>query len=468
MAKLRFSNWQLSSSDSEEDQTTKGVLLTVKKKIKDVHSTSDKADVIVVDEYVSLADRLKRRQVTDDEPMVVESDDDLPVFSMPSNLSNQIDKKTSSTDLNDEPAHVTSLDVPQVVVTSNEKTQSKFRKTARSRAKENDSKTNLNARIKALKPEECLRHIECKISSKLENLFEGFDLLENLNKDSVATYILTHSESPCVRWQRLVPSVIDKDSHNDGFDEEKDVLVAVSAVDLIKMIHATIMDTDSEETLSSWIEGIQIQCEEPKIHLACIGIEKYHKSVKAKKARRDKKEESASKMKRRKMAIPDVSQHDIETATAELHIKFSITITYVETTDEFVTLVKQMTKSVGEAPYKRMTRQEVQFINEIPSVKINAKTGEGKRQVWQQMIQQFHNVTSVMATAITSRYPSVIALMKAYEECGTDVNKAEMLLSDIPVRRGVGSIQTSRRIGPELSYKIFRLLTSPTPTERLY
>lgn len=40
-----------------------------------------------------------------------------------------------------------------------------------------------------------------------------------------------------------------------------------------------------------------------------------------------------------------------------------------------------------------MKRQDVSFINEIPSVKINLKTGEGMKKLWKQMIQQFHKVS---------------------------------------------------------------------------
>lgn len=473
MEKATFSNWQLSSSDSEDDQITKGVLLTVKNKCKEGCSPNGKAEIIS-DKYVSLADRLKRRQVENEGPIVVESDDDLPVFSLPSKPYNQRENREASMDLNKKPKCVSSsssLDMPKVVA-SNEKnalqSESKVRKTIQNPSKNNEVKSNLNARLKALKPEECLKYIECEISSKLECLFEHFNLLDNLKKDFVATCILTQGEIPCVRWRRMVSSIIDNESQNEGCGEEKDVLIAVSAVNFIKMINAPIVDTNLEETLSSWIEAIQIRRNDSNIHLVCIGLEKYNKSLKAKKARQDKKGDCELNKKRRKTVIPDVSPYDIETASLQLHINFNITITYVETAEEFVTLVKQMTKSVGEAPYKRMKRQDVQFINEIPSVKINVKTGEGKRQAWKQMIQQFHNVTTVMATAITDRYPSIIALMKAYQECGTDVNKAEMLLSDIPVRRGVGTLQTSRRIGPELSYKIYRQLTSMDPNERLY
>lgn len=463
MSKTSFANWQLSSSDcdSEEEQVTKGRLLTVKSKERS--SPSNKADIIDVEEYVSLADRLKRQQ-KDEVSINLDDDDDLPEFCLPSKSP----KNETSIDLHDKPSSL--VDVPVVVVSRNEEmsvvVQSKVCKKSQDNSKDKGATSSLNARLKALKPEECLKYMSCKISSKLEHLFEKYDLLDNIRKDFIPSCVLVQSETPYVRWQRMVPSVINTESQSEGCEEENDVLVAITATEFIKMINASTADIDCEETLSSWIKKMHVQWEDSQIHLVCIGLEEYKKSVKAKKARLDKNSETSKK--RKKTAILDVSFTDIETASIELQIKFNITITYVETAAEFVTLVKQMTKSVGEAPYKRMKRQDVQFMNEIPSVKIDAKTGEGKRKAWKQMIQQFHNVTAVMATAITDRYPSIISLMRAYEECGTDANKAEMLLSEIPVRRGVGTLQTSRRIGPELSYKIYRQLTSPDPDERLY
>lgn len=73
-----------------------------------------------------------------------------------------------------------------------------------------------------------------------------------------------------------------------------------------------------------------------------------------------------------------------------------------------------------------------------------------------------------MSSTISEKYPTLWSLFEAYEACNGDEDMAEYLLADIPVRRGVGTIQTKRRIGPELSKKIYRFLMSHNPDEYLY
>ncbi|ELU07229.1 hypothetical protein CAPTEDRAFT_98058 [Capitella teleta] len=90
------------------------------------------------------------------------------------------------------------------------------------------------------------------------------------------------------------------------------------------------------------------------------------------------------------------------------------------------------------------------------------KEGRGLLSLWRQHIQQFRNVTAEVANAIIAEYPSPRDLYQAYLSCENQ-NKAEQLLQDIVVRRGAGVIATNRRIGKELSRKIYLLMTSCDP-----
>ncbi|KFM64898.1 Crossover junction endonuclease EME1, partial [Stegodyphus mimosarum] len=49
--------------------------------------------------------------------------------------------------------------------------------------------------------------------------------------------------------------------------------------------------------------------------------------------------------------------------------------------------------------------------------------------------------------------------MEAYKRC-RNTKEAEILLQDIVVRRTYGPLGTQRRIGPELSYKIYLFFNS--------
>ena len=82
------------------------------------------------------------------------------------------------------------------------------------------------------------------------------------------------------------------------------------------------------------------------------------------------------------------------------------------------------------------------------------------------MLLQFHNVSTEVADAILAHYPSIRSLQKAYSE-PYSVEEKELLLANLMVRRGIGSLENSRRVGPELSKKIYKLYTSPAVNDVL-
>lgn len=59
----------------------------------------------------------------------------------------------------------------------------------------------------------------------------------------------------------------------------------------------------------------------------------------------------------------------------------------------------------------------------------------------------------------------LIFLVKVYERC--TLKEGELLLQDIPIRRAVGPLSSVRKIGPELSKKIFAFFMSTDENETL-
>lgn len=134
--------------------------------------------------------------------------------------------------------------------------------------------------------------------------------------------------------------------------------------------------------------------------------------------------------------------------------------------------------------YFRMARAEsLQMENEYfavdnrDCVKID-KDGNGLNRLWNQMLRMFPLASLETAEAITSLYPTMHSLMEvcdfsiycccgkkiikflqAYENCNT-TEDGEKLLQDIPVRRAAGPLGGQRKLGPELSKKIYRFFTS--------
>ncbi|KAI5106683.1 crossover junction endonuclease EME1-like [Silurus meridionalis] len=84
--------------------------------------------------------------------------------------------------------------------------------------------------------------------------------------------------------------------------------------------------------------------------------------------------------------------------------------------------------------------------------------GRGLAQVWTRQIQQLNRVSVSMATAVTTAYPSPQLLLQAYEKAESGEERCG-LLADLRVRGGA----KERRIGPELSTRVHRLMTSHNP-----
>nr|XP_039249884.1 crossover junction endonuclease EME1-like isoform X2 [Styela clava] len=488
-----FGNWQLSSSDSEDEKTTNGVLLKVKKKRKKYSTNNNVESNISDEEYVPLSARLKMKGSNTTE--ISEEEEDLPVFKIQNNTSTAaltnkenvtsiinsnvqqgIGVKISPCKMNIETLDLTNADdasylkpVPNAIQRKSPRKNPESERAKIAKKAEADRRKALNLHLKALKPEECLKYMKVLISQLIVSMFDDFDFMSELKDGFEPACQRELFDLPCVRWSRKVTTTTEVGGQSSEIHDEPEMLVALPASEFVKMVHAQINAFSNEETLTKWVKKLQIENPGINIHLVCHGLEKYNKNLKNIQRREEKRQEKGTTAKRKKTpSVPEVSQDQIEEVLVDLQIECRTTVLYIEKPTELVAMVKQLTKSIGEAPYKRMKRNDVLFINEIPSVKINPKTGEGLKKVWKQMMQQFHNVTPVMATAISDRYPSLLSLIKAYELCGNDTSKAEMLLADIPVRRGVGTLQTSRRIGAELSYKIYRLLMSRISTERLY
>lgn len=90
------------------------------------------------------------------------------------------------------------------------------------------------------------------------------------------------------------------------------------------------------------------------------------------------------------------------------------------------------------------------------------QAGRGLALVWRRQIQQLNRVSSEMASAIADAYPSPQLLVQAYQRCVSEQER-QNLLADIQVRRGEGVTSTSRRVGPELSRRIYLQMTTGQP-----
>ncbi|MEE6508160.1 hypothetical protein FKM82_019518 [Ascaphus truei] len=122
-------------------------------------------------------------------------------------------------------------------------------------------------------------------------------------------------------------------------------------------------------------------------------------------------------------------------------------------------------KAVTEAPAKRQ-RDNAAFSFYMDGewaggVRVD-RGGKGLLEVWRRQMQQFNRVSGEIANAVVATYPSPQLLAQAYRRCRTEAERHN-LLADVLVRRGEGVTSTSRRVGPEVSKRMFLQMTSAQP-----
>ncbi|XP_047233734.1 probable crossover junction endonuclease EME2 isoform X4 [Girardinichthys multiradiatus] len=86
------------------------------------------------------------------------------------------------------------------------------------------------------------------------------------------------------------------------------------------------------------------------------------------------------------------------------------------------------------------------------------RDGSGLRDVWSRQIQQLNRVSPAVASAVTESFPSPQLLLQAYQNSGSEAEKKGMLAGLSVKTEGKG-----RRIGPEISARLYRCLTTENP-----
>jgi crossover junction endonuclease EME1 len=156
---------------------------------------------------------------------------------------------------------------------------------------------------------------------------------------------------------------------------------------------------------------------------------------------------------------------DLDNIYLELQLQFNCIIKYAENDRDLASLILSFTKAVTVAPEKRLKNLSpftfhVDTMKQFKAIRIDIdQTTKTLDQLWKQILQQFPQMGIEQAQAIVNQYGTIQGLVQAYKQCQTE-NQAKLLLADIQVRRGAGVLTTTRKIGPQMSEKIWKLFTS--------
>ncbi|MED6238551.1 hypothetical protein ATANTOWER_024438 [Ataeniobius toweri] len=333
---------------------------------------------------------------------------------------------------------------------------------------------------KALRPEECIKHMVVAVDPALLQLEGGGTLLSSVQALGCSCAIEKQPLPRSVTWARRTPSAQLNDA---ACVPEHHVVMQMTVEDFITLIHSYIQEerhsrSDCSPTLTTWVQGQQRRHPNKNLSLAVIELENYFRAQKSHSQKRFREavagEETGGKEKKKRRIgltgkLPEVSRVDVEEAMVHLQLHTGVSVHLLSTWKEFSDHITMTTKAVAEAPFKR-EREQTAFSFYLESEWAGGqrvdKAGKGLLQVWKRQIQQFNRVSPDVAAAILAAYPSPQLLKKAYSQCRTE-NEKLSLLSDLLIRRGEGITSTTRRVGPELSKRLYLLMHSCDPEQTL-
>ncbi|XP_044513248.1 probable crossover junction endonuclease EME2 [Gracilinanus agilis] len=312
--------------------------------------------------------------------------------------------------------------------------------------------------LRLMRPDRCLKHLTVLLDpALLENA--GSDVLIEALVSLKCEYVI--EPQPWVRsltWKRRVPSICQSSAAPAALwvAEAQEVLMVLEPEEFLK-------------GLTSLAQGCPTACSVPWIvpenaagqthyHLAVIGLEAYHWFSQS--GVKGVQQESDGVASSSKVAM---TQQEVEEALVLLQLHKNLAVLLVHSWQELSQHVCALTKAIAQRPYKQyMETQAFSFCTSgrWAGGESVAQDGKGLREAWRRQIQQFNRVSPSMADAVITAFPSPNLLRQAYAVCTTEQERLS-LLSDIAVKKD-DQIQV-RRVGPDLSRRVYLFLTSTNP-----
>ncbi|KOX80287.1 Crossover junction endonuclease EME1 [Melipona quadrifasciata] len=291
-------------------------------------------------------------------------------------------------------------------------------------------------KLKNIKPNECMKFIEVTVDKAIANFTSITDVTDTLRDAEVKCTVKTKFISNSITWKRNIENSYVNDDNEICTVTDAEKVSQILVIWNWDEVATKITNGDFCTSVSS------IKCSLPNYKITLVVYEKYLQLSKH---------------------SCDISRKQLETHLNEIQIIADCSSRVINNSQDLALMIYQYTKAIAEVPYK--LEKNKNLINKFDwyvmgdnrnTVKID-KNGNGLKRLWQQQLCQFNLSSLEIAEAICSMYPSPAHLIE-YMNCTDD--EGINLLKDIPIRRAAGPLTTVRKIGPELSKKIYLMFTS--------
>ncbi|XP_019862746.1 PREDICTED: crossover junction endonuclease EME1-like [Amphimedon queenslandica] len=162
-----------------------------------------------------------------------------------------------------------------------------------------------------------------------------------------------------------------------------------------------------------------------------------------------------------------LSYFDCENVMVGLQLETGCSVRLCNSPELVADIIITYTKALADRPFKK--EDSFSFHGDLgpgATRKALKEAGDKTGLIWQHQLLQYPGVSTPVASAIITKYPSPSHLLKAYGNCSSQ-KEAESLLEDIQVRRGAGVIASTRRVGASISKRIHFSMTCKQASELL-
>ncbi|XP_049419606.1 probable crossover junction endonuclease EME2 isoform X1 [Epinephelus fuscoguttatus] len=308
--------------------------------------------------------------------------------------------------------------------------------------------------LKSLRPENCLRCLTVCIDPALLQQ-DGSDILLDALAAFEWRFSIETQQLPCsITWTRDLPQ---QGEDGKGSVEEEQVVLVLSLTDFMDTVISVkkMLDSEEEETGAGSFLSPILEClnrdakkvvtllvtdSQPDYRMDACGVHLLDETLQS------------------KLGMENV---DIEEVLVYLQLCKNISLVFLNDWQEITNHVCGVTKALSKRPFKLLTeRAELPFCVDgswASGVRVE-RDGSGLIQVWSRQIQQLNRVSPAVASTVTAAYPSPQLLLQAYQSLESEEAR-KGLLAGLLVKSG----GKERRIGPELSARVYRCLTAQNP-----
>uniref|UniRef100_A0AAY5KN83 ERCC4 domain-containing protein n=1 Tax=Esox lucius TaxID=8010 RepID=A0AAY5KN83_ESOLU len=321
-------------------------------------------------------------------------------------------------------------------------------KEKRERREEQQRRKEAAERLKSFRPENCLKCLTVRLDPALLQ-DDGSDvLLGTLSAlewtSSIETQLLTRS----ITWTRDLPQGEDC----SGPVEEEQVMLVSGVTDFLDVVNSVqqTLRGNGEESGGDSFFNLLSKClnQDAKMVVTLLVMGSNPNNW-------TEMWDGYESNQRSQLGMEDL---DIEEVLVYLQLYWNVSVVFMDNWQEVTDHISFVTKALSKRPYRLLTQRcELPFCVDgswASGARVE-RDGSRLREVWSRQINQLNRVSTAVASTVTTAYPSPLLLLQAYN-CLESEEEKRGLLAGLLVRTG----GKERRVGPDISARVYRSLTA--------